>query len=123
MPNPVQDGERLVRWIEPNSQALPRLESAVLRALSVPVPQDLANGVPLLRYAEGRDLAPVRLVDAVLHPPRPNPFHHFVCDVDLSPAKGSNIIWIPCGASVVELQVRGLVRDILMHAAPNLVWF
>lgn len=121
MLNAVRDAERLTPWIEPNAQALPRAERAVLRALSAPVPHDIPNGVALLRYADGRE--PVLLLDAVLDPPRPQ-YTTFVCDLDLAPTKGhQNIIWIPCGASVVQLTVRGLWRDIFMHAAPNLVWF
>lgn len=123
-PSAVEAAESLAPWIAPNAQAMQRggVEAAVLRALGYRVPPGTPNGVPLLRFVNG-DPA-IRLVDAVLDPPRPRAGTPFLCDVDDSRGTHPNVLWIPAGASVVQLSVRGFVRDVLDYATGNtLVWF
>lgn len=99
----IEDAERLVPWTEPNAAALvdERLEAAVLRALTGPVPAELV-GSPLLRFAN-TDLPAVPLLDAVLDPPKHD---HLRCDrCNRTRLSILDRLWVPSGASVVEVAV------------------
>ncbi len=132
----IEDAERLVDWIAPNSWALqdPIVEAAVLRALGGPVPDHLlhrqdASGhvvltdLPLLRFADGREA--MSLLDAVMYPPIPRyTGQTFVCDYFGDKASEPNTIWIPCGSSVVQLTVRNFAREHMQDDnRAHLVWW
>lgn len=119
----VDEAAWLAPHLEANSQVLrwAKAEAAVLRGLGGPVPEHIPNGVPLLKYASGDDA--VSLLDAVLNPPQPHDRGFFDCDIDRIEAKTQNILWVPCGASVVQLRVRNAARSYLADITTNLVWF
>lgn len=122
----VLDADReLVPWTAPNADALQdeRLEAAVLRGLAGPVPQELAVGVPLLRFANGAPA--MSLLAAILNPPVPrgNGRTRHVCDVFGTPMVEPNTLWVPCGASVVQVTVRNFARGLLDDLTRcGLVW-
>lgn len=125
MMSSIEDAERLVPWGECNTGALQdeAVEAAVLRALAVPVPNEYAGDLPLLRFAN--ESSPIPLVDAVLNPPIPRGNGHrwFRCDVTGTKMREPNTLWIPCGRSVVQLTVRNSVRDLIAtDTRCNLAW-
>jgi len=115
--------EDLAPWIEPNADALnwEPLETAVLRALGGPVPEDYTDGVPLLRYAN--DTRAARPLLAALTDPR-IPRSRGTCDIFGSPMTEPNTLWVPCGPrSVVQVTMRNFARDLLCdHVGTALVW-
>lgn len=117
----VDEAERLVPWIEPNTVALQwePLEEAVLRALDTPVPAHLNQGLPLLRFANGDAPIPLleALIDNVVDSSRDGrsrrPRTTIRCDVFGSPMTEPNTLWVPCGASVVQVTMRNFARGLL----------
>ena len=121
----IEDAEGLVRGREANSYALQYepLERVVLEALAGPVPPHMAMGVPLLRFANGN--TPIPLLQAVMEPPIPRAYGHrwYTCDIDGTTMREPNTLWIPCGASVVQVTVRNTVRSLLMDlTSAHLTW-
>jgi len=131
----VRDARGLVPWAEPNADALAwePLEQAVLRALAGPVPAHM-EGVPLLRFADGREA--ITLVEAVMDPPVPRAGRAWLtCDIspwlrdDLAHLTGAhqmrepNTLWVPCGASVVQVTMRNYAASRLQdEVGTALVW-
>ena len=115
--------EALVPWIEPNTDALSwePLEEAVLRALSGPGPEEYAENVPLLRYANIN--RPSRPLVAALTDPR-IPRRKGVCDITGTPMREPNTLWVPCGdRSVVQVTMRNHTRGLLAdYVGTDLVW-
>lgn len=117
----IRDGGELVRWAEPNILALEdeRVEAAVLRALTGPVPEDYAVGVPLLRFPD-RHVPDVPLVDAIIDDMRQNAH---ACDLCNGQAVRTARLLVPAGASVVAINCcshcRGILQDVF---ACGLVW-
>jgi hypothetical protein len=104
---PIEDAQRLFPWAEPNAFAMEdeRVEAAVLRALSGPVPPELAFGVPLLRFA---DTDAVPLIQAVI-----NDVRHAAHTCDLCGNSERSILdrlLVPAGASVVAVHVCWLCK-------------
>jgi hypothetical protein len=126
----TEDAVALVPWAAPNADALQEewLEAAVLHAIGGPVPDDFAVGVPLLRFANGAPAMP--LLDAVLNPPIPRRQggRSHRCDVFGTTMREPNTLWVPCGASVVQVTMRNFARGILEDVTrtasrlPRLVW-
>ncbi len=132
----VQDGQDLVPWAAPNVAALgwEPMDDAVQRALSGPVPTDLAMGIPLLRFASGRDAVP--LLPAIINPPVPRASRAWLtCDIspwlreDLAGFRKAHrmreprTLWVPSGASVVQVTMRNSVADRLQdEVGVQLVW-
>ena len=120
----VRDGAELMPWTAPNVAALEdeRLEAAVVRALAGPVAPELAFGVPLLRFAN-TGLPAQPLIQAVMNPPRHG---HHACD-RCSDTERSVLdrLWVPAGASVVEVAVCWRCRlnlDMPHRERSTLVW-
>lgn len=117
----IRDGGELVRWAEPNALALEdgRVEALVLQALSGPVPDDYAVGVPLLRFPS--DAPDVPLLDAIV-----DDKHHDAGTCDRCGARAlhqTKRLLVPAGASVVAIHCcvhcRGVLQDVF---ACGLVW-
>ena len=120
----ASDGDDLVAWAEPNTAALDdeHCDAAVRRALSGPVPDDLAFGVPLLRFADTAVPA-LPLIQAVIMDTRHTPT---VCDRCGNTERSVfDRLLVPCGASVVALHVcwRCQVNLEMPHrGGSSLVW-
>lgn len=120
----MRDGQELVPWTADNAVALQwePLDEAVRRALASPVPSDLAMGIPLLMFANGREALP--LVQAVMNPPIPSGGRRWLtCDVYGTGMREPNTLWVPCGSSVVQVTMRNFAREVLQDATRcSLVW-
>lgn len=123
----ASNGDDLVAWSEPNTAALAdeRTEAAVLRALGGPTPEDLAYGVPLLRFAD-HSIPAIPLVQAVIMDVRHSPTTCDRCDVNERWRTFTRLL-VPCGASVVALHICEVCKSHLdqpwVGAAPSsLVW-
>lgn len=117
----IEDAVALVPWAEPNADALnwERMDEAVQRALSGPVPADFTSQ-PLLRFANTA-IPAMLLVEAVLSPPIPR--GRSVCDISGTPMREPNTLWVPCGRSVVQVTMRNFQRDLLADwVGTDLVW-
>jgi hypothetical protein len=104
--NAIADAERLTAWIEPNQMVLvdPRTGNLVRDALARPVDPALAFGVPLMHFADGRPA--ITLIEALMTHP------------------GALTLWVPYGASVVEVTVSAAERKRLDALTGNaLRWF
>ena len=119
----IRDGEDLVGWAEPNTAVFndERTETALLDALSAPVPPELAMSIPLLRFAN-RDIEAVPLMHGV--------FTNFaeahrsqVCDrCQCNGVFNMPQLLVPMGASAVVLNVCAYCRHTLDARYPGLVW-
>jgi hypothetical protein len=122
----VRDGDELVAWAEPNEAALddPRVEALVLDALGGPVSDDLAIGVPLLRFAN-TDIDARPLVQAVTYGFRHSTLHCDMCGFSRTKPI-QDFLLVPAGASVVSISVCWLCRGTFDHdpryRSTNLVW-
>lgn len=120
----VDDALALVSWAEPNAIALndEELGRAVLSALSTrPGDEAFRFGVPLLRFVEA-DRPAVSLLDALVSDPRERKQFVPRCDHCSAKAQPAHRLWIPSGASVVELVVCGHHRAVLDDQFAGLVW-
>ena len=100
----MEDAAALCPWAEPNEFAINirGVDEAVRRALSEPVPPELAMGVPLLRFAtEG--VPPMPLLEAMLEDPLPRHGSQSCDRCGNSTRSITERLWIPSGASVVVL--------------------
>lgn len=98
----MEDAAAMVPWAEPNEAALAdeRTSEVVRLALGGPVPDDLAMGVPLLRFAT-KGVPAMPLLEALLEDPLPR---HGSLSCDRCGNDKRSIpyrLWIPSGASVV----------------------
>ncbi|HET7327657.1 MAG TPA: hypothetical protein VFJ14_10295 [Nocardioidaceae bacterium] len=124
----ASDGDDLVAWAEPNTVVLddPDCDAAVRRALSGPTPDDLAYGVPLLRFAD-TSVPAIPLVQAVIMDARIAPTACDRCQVarPVEVAAYDRLL-VPCGASVVALHLCWTCKahlDFAWSDAPSsLVW-
>lgn len=120
----ASNGDDLVAWAEPNNAALGDecTEAAVLRALGGPVPDDLALGVPLLRFAD-TTVEAIPLIQAVIYNVRHTPT---VCDRCGDTERSIlDRLLMPCGASVVALHCCWRCRltlDMPHRGGSTLVW-
>ena len=118
----MRDGADLVAWAEPNTVALndERVEAAVLRGLSTPVPPEFALGVPLLLHAS-TDVPPIPLIEAVMEDTR-----HDATTCDLCGAEGrsNSRLLVPSGASAVAVYCCFVCRATLDRtlARASVVW-
>jgi hypothetical protein len=123
----ASDGDDLVAWAEPNLVALndERCDAAVRRALSGPTPDDLAYGVPLLRFAD-TDVPAIPLVQAVIMDARHAPTACDRCQSWNSPTMPPlTRLLVPCGASVAALHLCWACKANLDHewsTGSTLVW-
>ncbi len=107
----MRDGTDLVAWAEPNTVALndERVEAAVLRGLSTPVPPELAMGVPLLLHADTA-VPPVPLIEAVMDDTRHAATSCDLCD---NTERSVSRLLVPCGASAVAVHACFVCRATL----------
>jgi hypothetical protein len=117
--NAMRDGGDLVRWAEPNTIALEDewVEHAVLTALGGPTPPDSA-GVPLLRSCDP-DRTARPLLDVLVDGKREYRKH---CDRCSTNAQPNHRLWVPSGASAVELVCCNHCRRVLSFEFSGLVW-
>lgn len=123
--NAIVDGEDLVAWAEPNTVALSdaKLDAATWTARNKPVPDELAFGVPLLKYANA-DVPTASLVGALVADRRPDTRR---CDRCSAPAQATYELWVNCGAqTVVAVCCEGcrahLDYSYRRDGVPSLVW-
>jgi hypothetical protein len=120
----MQDAADLLPWIEPNAHALEwePMDEVVRRALDGPVPDDYAMGVPLLRYANGDPARP--LLTAMTDPRIPRASRRWLsCDILGTKMREPRTLWVPCGASVVQVTMRNHAADLLQDwTGTDFVW-
>ena len=107
----VEDASRLAPWAERNAVAREdeRVDAAVRRALTGPVPDECAIGVPLLRFADTRvpaaPLLDVLVVGAARRAVR--------CDLCDAKVRSTFRLLVPAGASIVAVHCCFFCRDVL----------
>jgi hypothetical protein len=115
----VRDGHDLVRWAEPNTIVLEHewAERSVLAAIGGHTPAD-TMGVPLLRSCDpDREARP--LLDVLVDGRREFRKH---CDRCPGTTPTNHRLWVPAGASVVELVCCNFCRHVLDYEFSGLVW-
>lgn len=121
----MQDGADLAKRVEHNADAFndERVERLVLAALGSRAIDDrtIGQGVPMMRYV-ARNVAATPLVDAVIEEEPGRVGIHRGCDICGTHARPVTRLWMPVGASVVELAACVHHRAALQEAYPALVW-
>jgi hypothetical protein len=120
----VRDGEDLVGWAEPNVAVLAdeRTEAALLAALSGPVADELAMGVPLLRFGIEQGVEAVPLIYGMV-----SNFAGTHRSLKCDRCRGNGVVLrpqlvVPMGGSAVVLSVCAGCRHHLDASFPGLIW-
>lgn len=118
----VSDASSLAPWAEANAVAVSadeRVSELVRHALGGSVSPEATMGTPLLRWAN-TDAPAVPLVEAIAFEDR----HTTRCDLcGAKPLRPLSYLWVPAGASVVELACCPQHRRALDYVCnADLVW-